>query len=618
MTRDIIGEIIFWATLAFGLALYFFSAPSGLPWNGSTELALAYGGYVEELPDMAHPVWGYFIQVFGGHYVALSAVAMAVAGGLIGALANRYFGWRFGAAAAIAWIVLPPVWNRAVTGAYGSFWAFGIVFAAWLANAVFLFVTRRARWNMETSRNTAQSELTSSGRFTWINRIAAWALLGASAAFAIVSVASHDYTIGEAASAYARATLDEAGDRMVILNGLADDQMIWEEVRRQGAEGKGKRGEGRVESRLICFRNDAAYRTQLVARVRREWPAETNFWIAAQIGPETFADLAIKSHPERMHVMTGQTTTPEKWAARWAAMKPYLGSSDRFIPAMRRAFAYEGNVIGNRLQGEGKLKEAWEVYGRIATEIDRANVSALVNQSEMVRRGYPVGASVRQHIEDAMAELHKNLKGAHASKIAAAMVATCGPVMPDSQVMAEYRAEIERRMKEAEKVQKDGGEWEMPERLKSLFELNEKMLKAYDGGDIAAAARIARTILARPEGSGFIPANAVMGTAMSVEGDYVASEAFYRIALAGAQQPPAVCNDYADTLRHLGRLDEAEKYARMAVAKADGKSWLFELTLAEVLRDAGKNPDEMKRLLDQVAQNAPAVLREKVRREFKK
>lgn len=178
--REIKGEFVFWGTLVLALVLYLVSSPTGLPWSGSTELALAWSGQILELPHMPHPVWGYFVWLFGGHFVALSAVAAAVAGGLIGALVNRYFGWRVGLSAALAWVVMPGVWNRAVTGDVSMFKLCGVIVAAWLAHAAFLFMTRYAR-AQKAALDAAKNQTTHgvAARRSWVNGIAAEVLLGA-------------------------------------------------------------------------------------------------------------------------------------------------------------------------------------------------------------------------------------------------------------------------------------------------------------------------------------------------------------------------------------------------------------------------------------------------------
>lgn len=610
LPRETKGEFVFWGTLVLALVLYFVSSPTGLPWSGSTELALAWSGQVLELPHMPHPVWGYFVWLFGGHFVALSAVAAAVAGGLIGALVNRYFGWRVGLSAALAWVVMPGVWNRAVTGDVSLFKLCGVIVAVWLAHALVLFMTRRLRmlWKSAKAVGGDQTVHGVVVRRSWVNGIAAEVLLGAVVVFALVSVSFHDYQLGEAASAYARVMLDEAGDRLVILNGVADDQMIWEEARRNreaGAPGK--------DSRLLSFRTDVAYRTQLVARVRREWPTETNLWVAAQIGSAALADVAFRRHPDSVYTMTGKSTTPGKWAVRWGAMAPYLESRDPFLPLMRRAFAFEGNALANRLQGEGKLKEAWALYLRVYDEVDRGNASALVNLSDMLSRGLAVDVASRQRIERGMKELRREEL---TPERVSSLVASCGPVMSGSEVFAELRTQLEAQIAE---MKKQGNAPALPPEWHSLVEWNNEMIKAHGEGNLERASRIARTILSRPEWRAYIPANAVMGSVMAAEGDLVAAETFFRLALGGqgaAAPQPVVMNDYADTLRRLGRYDEAEAFARRAVKETGGKEWLYELTLAQILRDAGKNPDEAKALVDGIMKRLPADMRSFVRKEL--
>lgn len=134
----------------------------------------------------------------------------------------------------------------------------------------------------------------------------------------------------------------------------------------------------------------------------------------------------------------------------------------------------------------------------------------------------------------------------------------------------------------------------------TLTELNNEMIRAHVRGDWTNAARVAGKILAQPAWRTFVPANAVMGSALAQEGDYAAAEAFFRAALSGkgaAAPQPVVMNDYADTLRHLKRYDEAESLARRAIAESGGKEVLYKLTLAQVLRDAGKDTGEMEAVL---------------------
>lgn len=139
---------------------------------------------------------------------------------------------------------------------------------------------------------------------------------------------------------------------------------------------------------------------------------------------------------------------------------------------------------------------------------------------------------------------------------------------------------------------------------RTLVAWNNEMIEAHGRGDLAKAERIARRILSEPEWRGFIPANAVMGSVLAGKGECAKSETFFRAALAGkgaAAPQPVVLNDYADTLRKLGRYEEAEVFARRAVAESGGKTDLFKLTLAQILRDAGKDLGEMKPVLARYA-----------------
>lgn len=508
------GVFVFGGTFVLAFGLYLLTAPTGLPWNASVP-------------------------------VTVSAAAAALAGGLVGAIVTRCFGWRVGVAAALAWTLAPAVWNHAVTGGIGAVVAAGLAMAGELAQVIFLLMTRRAR-EIHATASIENNNLTAHDvavRRAQERHVVSWALLSAAVVFAVFAAWTHDYRLGEAASAYARAQMDEAGNRFVILNGIADEQMVREEENRN----RMLRREGDI-SQLLHFRDDAAYRTQLVAYVRRTWPTDTNLWAAAQIGPAAFADAVFRSHPDRVYTMTGKSTTPSRWAARWAAMAPYLGSKDGFIPLMRRAFAIEGNTLANRLQGEGRLAEAWKLYLQVYDEIDPGNLSALVNLTGMLERGYEAEPELCQRVNG---ELRGRLRGG---------------LLPEFQPV-----------------------WG------TLIAWNNEMIQAYGRGNLDLAAVIARKILSRPEWRTFIPANAVMGSVMARDGDYSAAETFFRAALAGkgtAAPQPIVMNDYADTLRNLKRYDEAEAYARRAIAASGGRSELFKLTLAEILRDAGKPQDE--------------------------
>jgi len=646
MKRRTVGEILFWGATAGALALYWMTAPDGLPWNPSA---------------ISHPIWRYFVAMAGGNAIVLSCLAAAVSGGLIAAMVNRYLGWRLGVAAALVWIFLPGVWNRAITGERGICLAAMCVVAAWTLNAVALRVLKKARKVLAARKSvpnavggdvlgapSAHDEKVKRGK---VNRIAGWVALGAAVVFAVVSLTLHDYRYGEAASVFARGVVEAAGVRCIVLSGVCDDQIVREVEREKvKVEGQGqhrnfssdsagqhsKKGNpplltlaSDLDLSCISLRNDDAYRTNLVRLVRSAFPSETNLWVAAQVSPKAFVDAAIVKYPDRFYLMNGKSTTFEAWEKRWEAFKPYLESSDPFVREARRMFGYEGNAVGNAIcDGEvrgqrsevrqrnlaigaaapltsgqetasplaGQRNEkgdihcltsdlgpltsstAWQLYKRIYTEIDPGNFSALVNMSEMIRRGHAVSGEEKKKVQEKLEQFFKDANNRkHMRDIARA----AGPVRADPALMEKLAAEAKRRI--AAKIAAGEKVGVNPEIL-TLVEWNDEMCQCMDKGELAKAGRIARAILSNPKWRGFIPANAVMGSVASYEGDYVASERFFQVATDTTNKVvSADLNNYADTLMHLGKLDEAEKVARRAVNESSEKFWLARLTLAEVL-----------------------------------
>ena len=136
-----------------------------------------------------------------------------------------------------------------------------------------------------------------------------------------------------------------------------------------------------------------------------------------------------------------------------------------------------------------------------------------------------------------------------------------------------------------------------PGNIHALIALNNEMIRAHGRGDLAGAEKTARKILSQPEWRTFVPANAVMGSALAQKGEDVAAAAFFKAALSGkgaAAPQPVVMNDYADTLRHLGRYAEAEAFARRAIAASEGKVSLYKLTLDEILNEAKTHERNVK------------------------
>lgn len=602
-TMKRLGEILFWGGFALALALYALTAPEGLPWNASTHAALAYLGEVVPPPSLPHPVWGFFVQVLCGP-VALSVFAAAVAAGLVGALVGRYFGWRVAVAAIVAWVFLPGVWNRAILGERSVCLAAMLVVAVWILNAVLLGVFRKMQALRAAAQAQGSAAITSHGKKGGrAERVFGWAAMGAAGVFALASLTLHDYALGEAASAFAKGVVAAADGRIIVLNGVCDNQIA------------------RETDAAVFIRDDDAYRTNLVKWVRREWPDETNLWVAAQVGVRAFVESATRKFPDRFYLMNGPSTTAEAWEKRWTDFRPFLDSSDPFVPAARKAFAREGNAVANALLdakgGSEDEKAAWELYRRIYEEVDPGNLAALLNQSEMIRRGFAASGETKKAVQKRLEEFFGRPDNRRRAK---EIVRAAGPVRADPGLMEKLAEEAKRRI--AAKVAA-GETVEAPQELLTLVEWSNEMVTLMDRGETDKAGRIARAILSHPQWQGFVPANGVLGAVAAKEGDYVASEAFFRAATDTTNAvPPVVLNDYANTLMHLGKLDEAEENVRRAIAAADGTFWLGRLTLAEVLekkalRGAEGTEAEIRSLLKSVLKSAPTHVREKVRRNHR-
>jgi len=542
--RAVKGLFVFIGAAAFAAAFYALTKPDGLPWG----VAAAFGA----LGDRPLPL-------------------CVVAAGLLGALFNRYFGWKVGVAAATIWIFAPGVWNGAILGEpFAALAALGVV-ALFVLNAILLFVFRKAIAVHHSASEQGQSTLSSAdivGWRGWVNYLAGWVFLGAAAIFAIVSLWLHDYKLGEPASVYARGIVEDAGERIIVLNGVADEQ-VENEVK---VEGEGE------QWKVLSLTKGEEYREDVLKWVRTEWPGETNLAVAAQVSVSAFADEAIKVHPERFYVMNGDSTTREAWEKRWAAFEPYLKSSDRFVPVARRLFAREGNAVANRLQ-DTDAAAAWKLYGRIANEIDSDNISALVNMSEMLRKGlYTTTEKEKKDIKARIdAFLAKDRNRAHAREIVRMM----GPVKEDPELEAKMR---EARQAQFEAMKASGQKLEFSPAYKRMKQGSDAMIDAFVAGDLEGAGAIARRILSDPQWAEWAPANAVMGVVCASKGEYAAAEKFFVTATTRTDvRPDIIMNAYADTLMHLGKLDEAEAILREGIARTGEKFWPFQYTLAEVL-----------------------------------
>ena len=324
--------------------MYALTAAHGYPWSASTHWALAWSGVLGELPRMAHPVWGYFVRVFDGHYIAMSVVFASCAAALVAAVVTRHFGWRVGAAAALVCVFAPGLWNTAATG--------GMRASQLLVAALVLVVLDRIavaawRWCRRTAAaNTVRSQTLADRKDggKW-SRIAAWSFLGVAVVFMLASLTFHDYSLGEDATDYAEGVLGDAKGKWVVLSGVADDQ-FYAAVR-----------DGDLDVVLVSLRRDDINRRNLIGRVRMAFPDEPELAAAAEIGPREFVAAARKAHPD-LFVMADMDRT--------RGMIEKSGRADllkRRTPPVEKLVKWNNEMV--RAMDAGDVKKA----GAIAREI---------------------------------------------------------------------------------------------------------------------------------------------------------------------------------------------------------------------------------------------------------
>jgi len=377
LSPERIGQLLFASSAAFALLIYKASIPHGLPWNSSAQDAAI---------GVGPPLWLYFVQVFNGHFVALSCVAAAVATGLLCVVANRLVGMRPAIGLALIWIFLPPVWYRAVTGERAVCLWSACVIALWIVQTALILIVKKLRAGITTERQKERTE--ADLRRARLARIAGFSVMGCAALFALASASQYDDRLGEVASAYAQGVFDEAAGRVIVLNGICDLQFM--SIR---------------NCRFVSMRADENSRAENVAFARKTFPADTNLVAAARIGTNAFLAALQKQYPEQLYHMDGRSTTLDGWERRWSEFTPYLHSSDPFVPVARHLFACEGNAVAGRLQN---MDEAWALYRRICNEVECGNREALACMNEAMLRGYKASEADCKFVREALINAEKS------------------------------------------------------------------------------------------------------------------------------------------------------------------------------------------------------------------
>lgn len=553
-------------------ALYFLTSPSGIP--------------------------------YGAEYPLYLSISLAALGsGLVGYLVSRLLGWRVGLSAALLWSTLPPIWYRSISGDKSILRILGAV----VVIAVLYYLTKRViklfQAHREGSKNFVSTKRSDTRRR---NRLISRIVLAVASFVALVALTLHDYRYGKIAEVFAKGIVEAAGERVIILNGAFDKQIVAEIEKR----GKGE---------YVSLTNDEENREKLVEWAKANFPEEEKLWLGARVSPAAFVDLVLESHKDKFYSMNGSDTTLEAWEKRVEEVRPYFKATDSAAQLVKRHLGIEGNHVANKLADEGKEAEAYKLYERIYGEVDSGNASALINMSELIRRGLKISIDEQRRVKE---KLNTFLRDRNNQKRLREIVRAAGPVRADPELMAKMIEEAN-KLREEKKAAGEEEKFVLPEEVKSLVEANGAMLKAMDRGDKEAASRIARSILSKPEWRGFIPANAVMGEILAKEGDFAASERFYEVATSTTNRVGVmVYAGYANTLKELGKLDQAEEMARKAISDSNENYWQARAILADIL--IRKNPEkakgdkEIKKLISSAIRHAPAEMRVQINTEFSK
>lgn len=576
MNKNKISLIVFGGATITAFLLYFLTASVWTP--------------PVEAWSKAHKFWAYWLDVFGGRADLLSMTFAALGVGISAWFATRFANWLMGITVALLMMFMPGIWNSATRSGLTAMYFGWIMLGLWTLNLICQKVFARAikanselprqnivsasKDSVETYKHYHHKKLTTQDYQLYTKYL----FFGAAVIFALWGLTHHEYRYGMAEKVFEADIARAAGDRWIV-----------------AVEGESPDG-----------------RQALMERVKKEFPEDDDLHTAVQISEVAFYEAALKKYPEKFYVksigdtLRGNVATNALpvWEQRWEHVREFLNCNDPFIARMRRKFAFEGNAIGNALQEENLADKAWEVYYRIFTEIEPKNFSAIVNLNEMVRRGYKAKEAEYAKAKSTLDDLFKNKKFVeHVREIALA----AGPVRADKELIAKFKAEQQQRI--AEK-QANGEELSVAPEIKQLIDWNNQMVKYANNGDLETAGSIARKILANPKWRNFVPANAIMGSVVAKEGDYVASEQFFRAAVSTTNAvPPLVMNNFATTLMNLGKLEEAEQWARKAVAATPEKDWVMRITLIEVLAKAGVKLDEAKGLFEATERFIPKTVR---------
>ena len=426
----------------------------------------------------------------------------------------------------------------------------------------------------------------------------AWALIAA--VLATLTFTGGRLDLGRVADALARRIVGEsAGYRAVVSEGDLDDMLLLMLPR---------------DRRLISLAQDGdpAYGRDLAKWVG----GNDDLVFAAELGPASLLDEWCRVDRKGFEATV---LTPVRYFRDENGWREACGelvgcdSDEPLNEALRHILGAFGNNLGCEALESGDNGTAWRIFWTVLFEVEPDNAAAAVNLAGMLERGYAVGKDVADRVRARRKSIEETLKTP--SRIVRA-VRTGGRVFIPPEARARHEAEREEMRKKVGSSPKareflrsvahaakdaDGGRAAREAINKAVsdglvrLETVGGQLIAIDValGDLENAEKDVIRVLRLDRHDPV--ANAVMGTINGSRGDYVAAERYLRRAVGSGRASIAAKNDLAVTLVRLGRIEEAEPFAREAV-KAVPDDWNFRETLASVLIRSGRTQEGAKEL----------------------
>ena len=420
---------------------------------------------------------------------------------------------------------------------------------------------------------------------------------------------------------FAQIVADAAGRAAIITEGPMDTILRF------------TRPEGLM--RISMFReDDPAYGRELadwvrgVAKAKGEGEGRNveDLAFAAELGPRALVDEWSKLDRDGFEAAVASVVnyfpTRERLAAA-ADILEEVPEGDPLAKGLRHLLGVCGNALGCRLIEKGDPQGAWDVFWTVYERIDSDNYTALVNLSGLVERGLKVDETLMEIVKRKRGVIEAGVK----SPAQAVRAVRSGG---RAYVAPEQKEEAVKKMREA--VKKRGLSPETRRFVEAVTNapkdrahgeaarnairtaLTEGRIHITDLGgalvtidlalgDGASAEKDALALLKADRNDP--TANATLGSIAGARGEYERSARYLKRAIATGKASLAAKNDYAYTLMKLGRLDEAEPYAREAV-KAYGEAWALHETLAAILIRQGKVDEAAKELarVDELTEKA--------------